>query len=251
MPAAVFRFYAELNDFLSRDRRGMDIEVTFNGHETVKHLLESLGVPHTEVDVILLDGTSVDFGARLKDKSRVDIYPRSEMLGDLPIIRLRPDAPDDIRFILDGHLGRLASYLRLLGFDALYRNDYEDAELADISSNEGRILLTRDRGLLKRSQVQHGYCIRKKSPREQVVEVLQRLELTERARPFSRCARCNGKLIPVAKTDVFDRLEPKTKLYYDEFRICQDCDQVYWKGSHFERMESQLLDMLELSGSRE
>jgi uncharacterized protein with PIN domain len=156
-----------------------------------------------------------------------------------------------VRFVLDGHLGKLASYLRLLGFDTLYRNDYDDDELADTSSNQRRILLTRDRGLLKRNRVWFGYCIRARSPGEQVVEVLKRFDLAERAHPFSRCACCNGLLTPVEKVDVFDRLEPKTKLYYDDFRICQDCDRIYWKGSHFERMESQLQDLLKLSGLRE
>ena len=156
---------------------------------------------------------------------------------------------DEPCFVLDGHLGRLASHLRLLGFDALYRNDYDDDALAEISSNQDRILLTRDRGLLKRNQVRSGYCVRAKSPQEQVIEVLRRFDLAEQAHLYSRCARCNGSLIPVDKADVFDRLEQKTRLYYDDFRICQQCCQIYWKGSHFERMESQLKNLLARSGS--
>jgi uncharacterized protein with PIN domain len=214
---------------------------------TVKHLLESLGTPHTEVDVILVNGTSVDFDYRAVDGDRVAIYPALEILDISPIIHLRPQPLGEAHFVLDGHLGKLASYLRLLGFDTLYRNDYNDDELAKVSSREQRILLTRDRGLLKRGLVTLGYCVRAKSPREQTVEVLRRFELVEQARPYSRCARCNGRLVPTSKADVFDRLEPKTKLYYDEFQVCEQCDRVYWRGSHFERMEAQLQRLLKLA----
>ena len=238
MPEAVFRFFDELNDFLPREKQRVNILVSFNGHETVKHLLESLGVPHTEVDVILVNDISVDFSYRMVDHDQVSVYPLSEDLDFTSVKHLRPQPPHGLRFILDGHLGKLASYLRLLGFDTLYRNDFEDQELAEISSSEQRILLSRDRGLLKRGQVTHGYCVRSKSSREQIIEVLKQFDLVEKIKPFSRCARCNGLLIPVAKEDIYDRLEPKTKLFYDEFRICDRCDQVYWKGSHYARLQT-------------
>jgi uncharacterized protein with PIN domain len=249
MPAAVFRFYAELNDFLVRDQRYETIEVHFHYHETVKHLIESLNVPHTEVDVILVNGCPVDFAARLEAGDQVEIYPVSEKLKAGSRIHLRPAYIHEPSFVLDGHLGKLCSYLRLFGFDALYRNDFNDDELAEISATEERILLTRDRGLLKRDQVKYGYCVRSKSPRHQVVEILQRFDLVEKVRPFTRCAKCNGLLHPVSKGDVCDRLEPKTKQYYDEFQVCERCDQVYWRGSHFERLEGQLKKLLDLSRS--
>ena len=247
MPSATFRFYAELNDFLPRKKRQVDIDMPFNGHETVKHLLESLGVPHTEVDVILVNGQSVDFAHRLTGGEHVSVYPVYETLDVSPLIRLRPKPLREPRFVLDGHLGKLANYLRLLGFDTRYRNDFDDQELAEISSRERRILLTRDRGLLKRGLVTHGYCVRAKASRQQVIEVLRRFDLAQNAHPFSRCARCNGLLQPVSKDEVFDRLEPKTKRYYHEFQICRTCDQVYWKGSHFERMERQLQELLDVA----
>jgi uncharacterized protein len=247
MPVARFRFYAELNDFLSVDQRQIWVEVTFNGHETVKHLVESLGVPHTEVDVILINGQSRDFSFRPSDGDEVDVYPDPNQLTLPSLIRLRPRPKSQPCFVLDGHLGKLASYLRLLGFDARYQNDIDDEELAEISSLEGRILLTRDRGLLKRSQVTQGYCVRAKSPRLQVIEVIRRYSLETSAQMFSRCARCNGLLKPISKAEVIDRLMPKTKLYYDKFHICQECNQIYWKGSHFDRMESQLVEMLNLA----
>jgi len=245
MPTATFRFYAELNDFLPEHQRRVDFEHRFGAHETIKHIIETLGVPHTEVDLILADGESVDFGYRVPDGAQMSIYPVFESLNIAQISRVRPKPLRELRFVLDIHLGKLAAYLRLLGFDCLYRNDFEDQELAEISSQQKRILLTRDRGLLKRGQVTHGYCVRTKDPQKQIQEIIQRFDLADLARPFSRCAHCNGLLRPVPKAEVFDRLEPKTKLYYDEFQICQNCDQIYWKGSHFRHMEGFIEDIIE------
>ncbi len=237
MPQATFRFYAELNDFLPRNQQKVDFVYQFGGHETVKHIIESLGVPHTEVDLILVNGESVDFGSKMRDQDRVSVYPVFESLNIEQVSQVRPKPLREPRFVLDNHLGKLAGYLRHLGFDTLYRNDFDDPELAEISSERGRILLTRDRGLLKRSLVTHGYCVRSKHPRKQIKEVMDRFDLVSLAAPFSRCARCNGLLHPVPKAEVFDRLESKTKLYFDEFRICEDCEQIYWKGSHFYLMK--------------
>ncbi len=249
MPTATFRFHTTLNDFLPKDKWQVEISVTFDEHETVKHLIESLGVPHTEVDVILINGISVDFSNRLADGDRVDIYPGRETVEGKGIIHLQPINFGEKRFVLDGHLGKLASYLRLLGFDTLYRNNYDDDELAEISQKDKRILLTRDRGLLMRNQVRHGYWIRAIFPQKQVVEVLSRYNLANKTQYFSRCARCNGYISQVEKADVFDRLEPKTRLYYDDFRICQQCNQVYWKGSHFERLDAKLKNLVDLSSA--
>ncbi|MBC8496971.1 MAG: Mut7-C ubiquitin/RNAse domain-containing protein [Anaerolineales bacterium] len=237
MPQATFRFYAELNDFLPRERQRADFAHAFDGHETVKHLIETLSVPHTEVDLILVNGDSVGFDYQVREGDWVSVYPMFESMDIKAVSQVRPEPLREPRFVLDCHLGKLTTYLRLLGFDTIYRNDFDDHELAEISSSDRRILLTRDRGLLKRSQVTHGYCVRAKNPKQQVKEILGRFDLTGLAKPFSRCARCNGLLKPVPKAEVYDRLEPKTKLYYEEFRICEACDQIYWKGSHFERME--------------
>jgi uncharacterized protein with PIN domain len=162
------------------------------------------------------------------------------------VSRVRPPALAEPRFLLDTHLGKLAAHLRLLGFDTAYTNDASDPELARRSRAEGRILLTRDRGLLKRSSVVHGYHVWETDPERQVVEVVQRFALLDKARPFSRCTRCNGRVEPVAKAQVLDALEPKTRLYYDEFGRCQGCGRVYWKGSHYERIQG----LLERFGTR-
>jgi hypothetical protein len=236
MNRACVRFYAELNDFLLPGRRMRPFAYGFEGNPSVKDLIEALGVPHTEVDLILIDGESVDFSYQVQDGSRISVYPVFESIDISPLVRVRPHPLRETRFVLDTHLGRLADYLRMLGFDTLYRNDYGDTELAQISSTEGRILLTRDRGLLKRSQVTHGYCIRDTNPRRQVVEVVRRFDLSRSILPFVRCLRCNGLLQPVRKEVIRDRLAPKTRQYYDEFHLCPACDRIYWKGSHYDQM---------------
>ena len=161
---------------------------------------------------------------------RIEVYPLAHD-GILPL------QPWEVRFVLDNHLGRLAGYLRMLGFDALYRNDYQDDELAEVSEHQDRLLLTRDRRLLMRNQVKRGYWVRSKIPRQQVSEVVGRFVLAGQVVPFRRCIRCNGLLQAVSKEEVLDRLQPLTRQYFNEFRICPDCGQIYWKGSHYERMQ--------------
>jgi uncharacterized protein with PIN domain/sulfur carrier protein ThiS len=239
---ASVRFYGELNDFLPEANRQADIQCTLTEPTTVKDLVERLGVPHTEVDLVLVDGESVDFRHVFADGARVAVYPAFHVLDIADVTKVRPAPLGEPRFVVDGHLGKLASHLRLLGFDTVYANDAEDSWLAGVSAAEGRILLTRDRRLLKRSVVERGYCVREDDPRRQLLEVVRRFELAARARPFTRCVRCNGSLVAVTKADVLDRLEPKTKLYYDDFRQCDGCGRVYWKGSHYEAL-SALVEM--------
>jgi len=189
-----FRFYEELGDFLAPARRKCSFLHAFDGTPSVKDRIESLGVPHTEVDLILVDGQPVPFSHRLLGGERVAVYPMFERFELGPANRLRPAPLREPRFVLDVHLGRLASYLRLLGFDTLYRNDYVDDELERISRAEHRILLSRDTGLLKRSTVTHGAFLHATDPRRQLREVLDRFQLDARIRPFTRCARCNGSV---------------------------------------------------------
>lgn len=234
MPRLRIRFYAELNDFLTPRRRQAAFDLPFAAGATIRDVIESCNVPHTEVDLILVNGASVDFDYAPQGGDCVSVYPVFESFDITPALRLRPAPLRETKFVLDAHLGRLAGLLRLLGFDTLYRNDYDDAELARISREEQRILLTRDRGVLKRSGVTHGYYVREDQPRRQVVEVLRRFDLRRQINPYTRCMRCNGLLRPVPKADVLDQLQPLTRQYYDEFHQCAACGQVYWQGSHFE-----------------
>ena len=263
MSEARFRFYAELNDFLPAAKRQVEFAHRFQGRPAVKDLIEAIGAPHTEVDLILANGRSVDFTYAVRDGDRISVYPVFETLDIGPVVRVRPEPLREPRFACDTHLGRLAAYLRMLGFDTWYRNDSPDAELARLAGGgaprppmggqqsggdhtgsplrERRILLTRDRGLLKRSEVTHGYWVRETNPRLQLREVVRRFELAGAATPFRRCLRCNGLLEAATKDAVFDRLPPRTRDTFDEFRVCTACGQVYWPGSHYERMR-QLID---------
>ena len=233
---ARFRFYEELNDFLPDSRRKTSFTHTFSRRASIKDMIESLGVPHTEVELILVNGRSVDFKHIVTDGDYISVYPVFESLDIRPLLRLRPEPLRGNRFVLDTHLGRLARYLRLLGFDTLYRNNFSDPELAQLSCEQHRTLLTRDRLLLHRSIITHGYFVRETDPLHQTAEVLQRFDLYHNINPWTRCSRCNGRLKPVAKERIVHRLEPKTRQYYTDFRICADCNQLYWKGSHFRKM---------------
>jgi len=246
---AWLRFYEELNDFLPPRRRKRDIAYPLTRRASVKDVIESLGVPHTEVDLILVDGRSVGFDHIVGDGQRISVYPVFESLDISPVQRLRPKPLREPRFVCDANLGRLARYLRLLGFDTLYRNDFRDREVAELSARQRRILLTRDRRLLRRRILTHAYFVRAEDPREQAREVVRRFDLAARARPFTRCARCNGLLEDVDKEQILDRLEPKTRRYYDRFRRCRDCARLYWQGSHHDRAAALVRHLL--SESRE
>jgi uncharacterized protein with PIN domain len=236
MSQATFCFHAELNDFLLPGRRAALFEHAFAGRVSIKDMIESLGVPHTEVEAILVGGRPVDFAYLVQDGDQVAVYPASTLPSNQPLAPLRPPRPAEPRFVLDTHLGQLAAYLRMLGFDKLYRNDYPDEELARISSEDERILLTRDRGLLKRGIVTYGRYVRETDPQRQVAEVVRRYRLAATIAPLRRCIRCNGLLHTVHKEQISDRLAPKTREYYDEFSVCEVCDQIYWKGTHYQHM---------------
>ena len=237
-----FRFYEELNDFIAPDLRKRSFAYAFNGTPAVRDPIEALGVPHTEVDLILVDGASVDLGHRLRGGERVAVYPVFERLDLADVTRLRPAPLREPRFVLDVHLGRLAGYLRLLGFDCLYRNDYDDVELLAISLSQHRIVLSRDTGLLKRSELTHGAFVHAQDPRQQVREVLDRFQLHRRIAMFSRCGRCNGALATLA-ADVARTLVPtEVARRHSDFRRCIGCGQVYWPGSHLPRLRERLAD---------
>lgn len=216
----------------------------FLGRPSVKDLIESIGIPHTEVALILVDGEPVTFSYKVDDGDWISAYPhfRSFEVSSLPAVS--EARVGKLRFVLDTHLGRLARYLRMLGFDTFYQNDFEDSTLARISADEDRVLLTQDVGLLKRSVVTRGYFVRASNPRGQLVEVAVELDLLETAKPFTRCLRCNGVLTTVPKSEIENRLLPRTQANFDEFYRCESCGTLYWKGSHFDRM-NQIIDELQ------
>ncbi len=243
MECAYFRFYDELNFFLPHRSKHATVTHAFDWRASVKDMIESLGVPHAEIELIAVNGVSVDFNYIVCPDDHIDVYPHFDVVAMSQKVRLRPPLQCRPSFVLDQHLGRLAAYLRMVGFDTLYRNDYHDDELAAVSHAQERILLTRDTGLLKRSLVTYGYYVRATKPQHQLSEVIGRFALSESALPFKHCMKCNGLLEQVAKEAIMKRLPDDTAQYYDEFHRCGNCDQIYWKGPHYQRMQ-QLMEQV-------
>ena len=237
------RFYEELNDFLPYYQRKQEFVHRYKGTPSIKNLIESLGVPHTEIELILVNSKSVDFNYLVKNHDRISVYPMFEALDMSTKLKLRPEPLRKIKFVLDCHLGKLAKYLRMAGFDTFYQNDYQDLEIALISKEKKRILLTRDRGLLKRSIIDHGHYVHHTQPKKQFQEIIIRFDLSRQLKPFTRCIHCNGKLAAVKKSDIVAQLEPHTRQYYQYFKQCQKCQHIYWQGSHYEKMQ-KLLDSI-------
>lgn len=240
---ATFRFYEELNDFLPRQRRKVEFSCECARAATTKHMIEALGVPHTEVELILVNGISTDFHQILQDGDRVAVYPKFETFDITPELRVRKQPLREMRFVADAHLGGLARLLRMAGFDTIYDNNIHDAEVESLSEHEHRVALTRDRELLKRSGVTHGCYVRALKPALQLAEIFQRLDLARSARPFTLCLSCNTPLRQVDKAEVLDRLPPSVRVAHNEFLTCDHCRGVFWKGSHWKRM-CALLDQI-------
>jgi uncharacterized protein with PIN domain len=224
---ARFRFDQDLTSLLPRAARAAPFEYRFNGPQTVKHLIESLGIPHTEVGDVLENDqpTSLDYVVRDGD----DIVASAAAPTN--------ESSEEPRFILDCHLGRLTSRLRMLGLDCLYDNQCSDANLATTAVGESRILLTRDRRLLMRKCIVAGHLVRNLETDLQLRDVVRHYGLAKWVAPFRRCIRCNHLLQPIPKPEIIERLEPLTRRYFEEFHICAGCGQLYWRGSHVERMD--------------
>ena len=225
----------------------------FDVSGSVKDMIEACGVPHTEVDVILANGGAVDFTYRVQDGDRIGVYPRFRAFDIESSWRVGPAPLSEPRFVLDVHLGGLTRYLRLLGFDSAYDPGMDDPQLVEVSTREDRVLLTRDIGLLMHRVLTRGYFVRTVDPFEQLTEVARRFDLTGSINAFTRCVTCNGALRPVAKEEIADRLPPQTRRHYDDFRRCADCAQIYWKGSHYARLQKiveRVKDLSPMSGPR-
>ena len=247
-PSAQLRFYEELNDFLPEALRKRDIAVEIDRSRSVKDAIESLGVPHPEVDLILVDGVSVDFGYLLHGGERVAVYPMFELLDVSPLTRLRPRVLRDPRFVADVHLGKLARHLRMAGFDVLWGNDWDDDRLVALSNAERRTILTRDKAMLRRGEVERGYFVRATGSEGQLAEVLEALQLESLVAPFTRCRECNSTLVDVPKEAVEADLPPKVRGFYERFKRCPGCGRIYWEGTHYARMRGVMERSLTRSG---
>jgi uncharacterized protein len=240
--------HGDLDFFLRSGARGRRIKRSLSEKTSVKDVIESCGVPHTEIDLILINEEPVDFGHAIASEADVELYP----VGAIPPVfkHKHLQVTTATRFVADGHLGRLARDLRLLGFDVAYDSAAEDRQLLRVMERENRALLTRDRRLLMHAVVRTGYCPRSQNAEEQTIEVIRRFDLLGSIAPFTRCLRCNAPLRKVSKAEIIERLEPLTKIYYEQFRRCTDCDQIYWAGSHFLKLQKRL-EQIRASCSRE
>jgi len=237
MKKVYFRFYEELNDFLPSEKQKIKFEKAFTGRQSIKDIIESLGVPHTEIDLILVNGNSVGFSYIISDNDDISVYPVFESLDISSVQHLRPQPLREPRFIVDVHLGKLARFMRMFGFDSSYKNIYAENDIVSLSLNERRTILTKDREILKRNDVTHGYWLRSESPKEQLKEIISRFDLKNLIKEFSRCLECNTLLKKIEKEEILDRLLPKVREWQNEFYFCSVCNKIFWKGSHYNRMK--------------
>jgi uncharacterized protein len=240
LPRIHVRCYEELNEYLPPGRRKLRFEQAVAQGATVAGLLEMLGIPAQEVDLVLVDDESVGLGHRLYDGARVSVYPVFESFDIAPLARVGREPRRRLRFVADVHLGRLAGCLRMAGFDTLYRSDYTHGELVALASRVGRVLLTCDRALAGNRDLTRVYLVRAARAREQLAEVLERFDLYRLARPLTRCPRCNHPLAAVDRA-VAAGHQPAAKAERDEgYWQCTGCDRLYREGPHVQRMRGIL-----------
>lgn len=245
MTTAAFRFYARLNTFLPAERRGQAFSCSCAQAATTKHMIEALGVPHTEVALVLVNGSPVGLEWLIKDGDRIAVYPKFEQLDISTLADFQPLPPGPPRFVADAHLGGLARLLRMAGFDTLFDNHYEDAAMTELANRECRVLLTRDRALLMHRVVTHGCYVYSLKPADQLRELYERLELAAHARPFSLCMTCNAPLRQIGEQAARARVPPRVLERHDRFMGCDRCGRIFWEGSHWQDMRA-LLDSLTL-----
>jgi uncharacterized protein with PIN domain len=241
---AILRFYEELNDFLPPVKRKTDFSYHFFGTPTVKDCIEANGIPHTEVDLILIDGKSASFDYHLHGGESISVYPVFESLDITPVIRLRPHPLRKTKFICDVHLGKLARQLRMLGFDVYFDKSIDDVKIVEQALKDKRIILTRDQGILKRKEVSHGYWVRSTDVRHQLPEVCRRFDLNSQIKPFTVCMICNGTIVTINKADIQKNIPRRVQLNFDQFFQCTECHKIYWKGSHYQKMECKVEQLL-------
>jgi len=246
MTAVTFIFHGYLQQLLKKKLRTVSPLVHhFERRASVKDVIESLGIPHPVIGRLTVNGLEAGFDQILLDNNSVEATPLTAPVNPFIPTILRPVPLKKIAFIVDVNVGKLALLLRMLGFDTMYGNEMRDSRLAEIASSENRILLSRDRSLLKRKIVMHGYLLREQSPRKQLIEVMRLYDLSSKLNPLSRCIPCNGLLVPANKESIMAQLEPLTRKYYHNFHICESCGKIYWPGSHQEKINDFINEILE------
>jgi uncharacterized protein with PIN domain len=241
-----FRAYGTLNDFIPAGLKQKTFSLAFKTPITVGEVAESIGIPLSEIKLVLVNSETVDYSKRLKENDFISLYPAFEQINISPVSGAMGRDKEFPSFILDAHLGKLAKYLRMLGFDTLYQNNYIDRQIIDIAADEGRMILTRDKILLKSKEAQQGYYVRAIEKHEQLKEIVGKFGLAGKFRSFTRCMMCNAEMEKKSKVEVLDKIDAGTARIFSEFLYCPGCDKVFWKGSHFERKEKLILSLLGL-----
>lgn len=236
-PSLHLVFHGNLKTLLPpRKRMATSVDYLLTRRASIKDIIESLRIPHSEIGHIMRQGEELSFSTIPATHERIDIHPiRAPFDVRIPT-RLRPEPFDDVRFLVDINVGKLTSLLRMAGFDTASTAGLSSQEIAEKAIREQRILLSRNRDLLKLRAIVFAHLVRTQQPLKQLSEVLHLYGLTQDVHPFSRCLRCNILLEPVNKAEIMARLEPLTKQYYDRFYRCSACDRIYWRGSHHEHM---------------
>ena len=245
MPKAIFRFYEKLNDLLPKHRQKTDSEAKFKGKRSVKDMIEALGVPHTEVDLVLANSESVNFSYIIQDADRISVYPVFKSINIENLTRLRPLPLHKTRFVADINLGDIVKYMRALGLDVFFDPSLSPLEIITISKNKNRIILTKSKNLLKYKEVSHGILIRPESTTKQIACIIESLDIKDRIKPFTRCLLCNSPLENISKKEIEDRIPLRTKEFCDEYVYCRKCDKIYWKGTNYIKIKNMIHEILD------
>jgi hypothetical protein len=251
MATARFRFHGELGDFLPRERREAAFDYACARAATLKNAIEALGVPHTEAALVLVNGQPATLARIVREGDAVEVWPWEAENRGQTAISGAPEPPEPRQncalcpvFVADAHLGGLARFLRMLGYDTVHGNNLPDAEIRRLAWQERRIVLTRDRELLKCREIARGCYVHARKPEAQLREVAARYDLAAQARPFTLCLICNLPLSEIEKSLIERRLPPEVAARHHSFRRCAGCERLYWPGSHYARMRSALAGIL-------
>ena len=231
------RFYEELNNYLPVRRRKVWFEYRFSDKPTIKDIVELIGVPYSEIDLILVNGKSVNFSFKVKNNDKVSVYPVFEAFDISTVSRLRTKPLREPNFIVEANLGKLAKYLRLFGFDVYYQNtNGNNSSVDSLTKKNTPIVLTRGKNIFKKKLITHGYQVKSNDPKKQIEEVINKFDLFSRIKPLIFCLQCNEKIVPIEKNKIINKLPSKIPQYFNEFFICPTCKKIYWRGIHYQTM---------------
>jgi len=240
-PTLTLHFKGDLKDFLKPGNHSSGrVIFPLDRKASIKDIIEGLGPPHVLVETITSDGRQVDFSHIPKPGEELAVFPVKAPMDVFKPTLLRPNPLREIRFLADVNVGKLSTLLRALGFDTLYERQMSDEQAAEKAAADKRIILTKDRNLLKRAIIEHAYLVRVENPQEQLRNVLRFFNLRPPYAVFTRCLRCNTLLRPVEKSAIIHKLQPLTIKYHHVFHICPDCERVYWPGSHHEQLLNRI-----------